>query len=98
MLTVFGMEVDHEPRLFERSHLPLAPLLNESATGTIGSFVIVAQPEIQRAAVAINTRFMVLSLVSIFPGEMPLKRREQLATDVGSSFPVGIEIYQCTGD
>jgi hypothetical protein len=38
-------------------------LLNDSVTGTIGSFVIVAHPAKHNAAAAMNTRFMIESPV-----------------------------------
>lgn len=42
--TVTGIGVAQVPRLFSKTHSPLLPSLNDTATGVIGSFVSVAQP------------------------------------------------------
>jgi len=42
--TVTGMGVAQVPRLFSKTHSPLLPSLNDTATGVIGSFVSVAHP------------------------------------------------------
>src|SRR6478609_12179676 len=43
-ITVTGMVVGQRPRLFSNTHSPALPSLNVAATGTIASFVSVAQP------------------------------------------------------
>ena len=46
IMTVAGTSASHSPRLFWNSQVPSPPSLNDTVTGTIASFVNVAQPAI----------------------------------------------------
>ncbi len=57
--TVTGTVASHDPRLFDRVHLPLAPSLSESAMGVLASSVRVAQPATIKTSGTENKIFLI---------------------------------------
>ncbi len=75
MEAVVGTFASHVPRLFCSLQRPLEPSLNENATGTIGSFVIVAQPAVTIDSNASNGALIVFSSVVNFYSPADLNQR-----------------------